>query len=130
MQFLELLLSMLAATLPATAMAQQDVASLMKAIVVPASDGVFVAGKTPPKTDADWAAVVQNAEKLAAAAQPLAAIPPPNAKPDWARYASGMGNAARAAANAAREKNLDHVMDAGDELYDTCEGCHKVYLKR
>jgi len=130
MQLFKILLSMLALSLSAAAIAQQDVASLMKSIVVPASDRVFAVGKAAPKSDAEWMAVQQNAERLAAAAQPLAALPPLNAKADWARFASGMGNAARAAANAAREKNLDHVMDAGDELNDTCEGCHKVYLKK
>lgn len=130
MQRLKYLLSVLAVTVSATAMAQQDVATLMKDVIVPASDGIFVVGKAAPKRDADWMAVQQAAEKIAAAAKPLSVFAPPNAKPDWVRFASGMGNAARAAANAAREKNPDHVMDAGDELYDTCEGCHKVYLKR
>jgi cytochrome c556 len=41
-----------------------------------------------------------------------------------------MADAAAVAGKAAKEKNVDAVLDASDVLYTTCEDCHRQYVKK
>ena len=103
---------------------------LMKSVIIPASDAVFAAGKSAPKTDREWSAVENGATKLVEAGKTLAGEAPANGGPAWTKLAHAMADAAAVAGKAAKEKNVDAVLDAGDVLYTTCEDCHRQYMKK
>jgi cytochrome c556 len=121
-----------------TAAAQQPPASksaasslqVMKSTVIPASDVVFKVGEKAPKSDQEWAAVQDSAAKLAAASKILLMQAPSTDNANWLKYSNAMSDAAESAGKAARTKNVDAVLDAGEALYATCESCHKQYLKK
>jgi cytochrome c556 len=46
------------------------------------------------------------------------------------KFSRALINAGETAAKAAKAKNVDAVSDAGNDVYETCDGCHKQYLKR
>ena len=106
------------------------VLGLMKAIVIPASDAVFAVGKAPPKTDREWAAVEGGAARLIEAGKALEAEAPATGGANWTRLSKAMADAAAVAAKAAKARNVDAVLDAGDVLYTTCEDCHRQYVKK
>ena len=100
---------------------------VMLAITVPTSNVLFQLGDGP-KDDAGWELVVANANALAESAQLLQAGARNLAQPEWTQFAQALTAAARKAAGAAQEKNVEKVLEAGDEIYGTCEGCHAKYL--
>ena len=106
------------------------VLGLMKAVVIPASDAVFVVGKAVPKSDKEWAAVESGAARLIDAGKTLADEAPASGGANWIKLAKAMADAATVAGRAAKEKNVDAVLDAGDVLYTTCEDCHRQYVKK
>jgi hypothetical protein len=106
------------------------VLGLMKAVVIPASDAVFVVGKAAPKNDKDWVAVESGAAKLIEAGKTLADEAPATGGANWIRLSKAMADAAAVAGKAAKEKNVDAVLDASDVLYTTCEDCHRQYVKK
>jgi hypothetical protein len=106
------------------------VLGLMKAVIIPASDAVFVVGKAPPKTEREWASVASGASRLVDAGKVLANEAPAAGNADWVRLANAMADAAAIAGKAVKEKNVDAVLDAGDVLYTTCEDCHRQYVKK
>jgi cytochrome c1 len=121
------------ALLTALTLAQEPplrVLGLMKAVIIPASDAVFVVGKAPPKSEREWSAVDNGAARLIEAGKVLAKEAPPAGNADWIRLANAMADAAAAAGRAAKAKNVDAVLDAGDVLYTTCEDCHRHYVKK
>lgn len=107
-----------------------SVLELMKAVVIPASDSVFGVGKAAPKNDKDWTAVQDSAAKLTDAANLLMRQAPSSGDASWVKYSKAMSDAAETAGRAARAKNIDAVLDAGDVLYGTCDDCHKRYMKK
>ena len=46
----------------------------------------------------------------------------------WMKWAQQQREAATTALEAARAKDADALSEAGDQVYETCEGCHKVYV--
>ena len=118
---------------PAT-IAQQtapaDAKTMMKSVVIPASDTVFAVGKAVPKSEQEWAAIRDAAAKLGDAGRQFASQAPAGNGADWTRFAKAMADAAASAGRAAQAKNVDAVLDAGDALYESCEGCHQRFMKK
>lgn len=48
-------------------------------------------------------------------------------QPGWRRFVSEMNTASNQALNAARDRNLNALASAGDNLVESCEGCHQQY---
>jgi hypothetical protein len=119
-----------AAQQPSGSRPAAGVLELMKSIVIPASDAVFGVGKEAPKNDKDWTAVQDSAAKLTDAAKLLMRQAPSTDGANWVKYSNAMSAAAETAGNAAKAKNVDAVLDAGDVLYGTCDDCHKRYMKK
>ena len=128
---LSISLAMLAATAIVGAQAQPvgTVHDIMEAITIPASDKVFAAASEPPKNAAGWAAV--RAHALAVAESSNLLMMPKRAvdQKDWIKWATAQLKAAQLVIKAAEAKDGDALATAGDALYATCEGCHKVYMK-
>jgi hypothetical protein len=100
----------------------------MEVMTIPLSDAVFAAGSEPPKDDAGWTGVQQKALALAESANLLLIPPRTIAAGSWGKWAVAQRDAAVRAMKAAQARNGDALSAAADALYETCEGCHKVYL--
>ncbi len=110
--------------------------ALMVAPIAPASDALFNAviytnGQlaASPKTDAEWNRLQQHANSLVTAAASLRDLAPAEDPGQWVRQSEALGNAAAAALAAVAARNLDGLLAAGSQLYDTCTTCHTTYVK-
>ncbi len=134
---------------------QGDLRQVMRGILFPNSNVVFLAQGTDPATvpkDADgttsvnplasvyggWEAIENSSIALAEAAN-LLTIPGrtcANGKPvpvqnaDWQRFVQGLRDAGMASYKAAQTKNMDKMLDAADTLTNACSDCHDVYREK
>ena len=106
------------------------VLKIMKANVIPNSNIVFSVGNKAPKTDAEWAAVQKAAESMVKSTQQLMPMGPDSGREAWVKFTKDLGAASRKAADAAKVRNADAVSEAGDAMYEVCEGCHARYMKK
>lgn len=106
-----------------------QVLKLVKTSVIPDSNIVFSVALKQPKSDAEWAAVQKSAENLVAGAQKLMPMGPDTGREAWVNFTNALGAASRRAAEAAKVRNVKGVIDAGDAMFETCEGCHRIYMK-
>lgn len=86
-----------------------------------------------PKSDADWANVVEHAVQIAAAG-PAITVGGTGANDgvwvrtaSWRAHAQRMSDAGVAALKAANSKNLESLVAANGQLVETCEACHKEF---
>ena len=132
-----------------------DLRQVMRGILFPNSNVVFLAQGTDPTTvpkDADgttsvnplasvyggWEAIENSSIALAEAAN-LLTIPGrmcANGKPvpvqaaDWQRFVQGLRDASMASYKAAQTKDMDKMLDAADTLTNACSECHDVYREK
>ena len=117
------------------AMAQQpafkpvaNLNQLMKAIIIPSSDAVFQIAMEAPQDDQAWAAVQNSALTLAESGNLLMIGNRAKDTDAWIKAAQALVDAGTVAFRAAEAKNVDALIEAGDQVYATCEGCHQQYL--
>jgi hypothetical protein len=112
-----------------------SVDQIMDAIVVPSSQAIFDAVVysngaliAAPRSDDDWHALQMHALAVAEAANLL--MMPPRAKDSgaWMKMAADMNDQAVVSAGAAERKDLDALLKAGSDLYNSCTACHKRYI--
>jgi cytochrome c556 len=120
------------AVVAGAASAQQSagVLKLMRSTVIPHSNIVFSVSNKAPKNDAEWAAVQRSAVRLADVSRQLVPLGPDVGREAWMQFLGEMRDAARKTADAAKTRNVDGVVNAGDTLFAVCEGCHAVYWKK
>ena len=132
-----------------------DLRQVMRGILFPNSNVVFLAQGTDPATvpkDADgttsvnpvasvyggWEAIENSSIALAEAAN-LLTIPGrmcANGKPvpvqsaDWQHFVQGLRDAGMASYKAAQSKDMDKMLDAADTLTNACSECHDVYREK
>lgn len=86
-----------------------------------------------PKTDADWANIVEHGTQMAAAGALIRLEGTgPNDRtfvqnPDWQKFAMAVSNAGLAAIKAGEAKNKEALVAANGQLVEACEGCHKQF---
>jgi hypothetical protein len=107
-----------------------DARELMTEIVIPTSDVLFEVGSKPPADDKAWTAVERAAMMLAESGNLLMIGDRAKHEPSWMDYSRAMTEAGEAALKAARKKNVDEVLAAGDKVYTTCENCHNQYMDK
>ncbi len=79
-----------------------------------------------PETDEEWVLVRNNAVVLAEAGNLL--LMKPRSQPgNWDLWARDLTDAAEAAMFAADARDSQRVFDVGEEIYNTCAGCHAEY---
>jgi hypothetical protein len=106
---------------------------LMVKFVDQASDAIWDAATTPPKTACGWEQVEFHATQLATTGTLLrvGGTGPMDARlaaaPQWSVFADRMSEISLAAAKAARQKDAAALQKAGNELVVNCEGCHKAF---
>ncbi len=103
---------------------------LMKAIIIPSSDAVFQVAMEAPKDDEAWTAVQNSALTLAESGNLLMIGNRAKDQGDWIKAAQALVDAGTVAFRAAEAKNVDALIEAGDQVYDTCEGFHERYLDK
>lgn len=103
---------------------------LMGATVMPNSNIVFSVGKQAPKTDVEQVAVLSSAANLSAGAPKLMPMGPDTGREAWVTFTDALGVGSREAVAAAKARNVDAVLSAGDAIYEACEGCHAAYMKK
>ena len=101
---------------------------IMLGITAPTSDVLFQIGEKPPADDAAWEKVQASALSLAESANLLRIGTRRVDTQEWEKYIQALISSAQVAAQAAQEKNADKVLDAGNQIYETCDGCHQKYM--
>jgi cytochrome c556 len=114
-----------APVVPATVAAVKQV---MLGITIPASDIVFAAAGEAPADDTAWIKVQANAAVLAESARMLLDSSRKLDDNEWATFSRAMYDASLTVMQAAAEKNVDQLSEAGDSLYEACDGCHQKYM--
>ncbi len=118
----------LVAAAPAIPPTVAAVKQVMLGITIPASDIVFAAAGEAPADDTAWIKLQANAAVIAESARMLLDS---SRKPDdneWATFSRAMYDASLTVMKAAAEKNVDQVSEAGNTLYESCDGCHQKYM--
>lgn len=123
------------AAAPTAAVPEVSINAVMVALVDHAAHNLWDverAGRTP-KSEADWANVVEHAVQIAASG-PAITVGGTGASdtvwvntPAWREHAQRMSDAGVAALNAANRRNLESLVAANSQLVETCEGCHKEF---
>jgi len=86
-----------------------------------------------PKNEKDWTELEHHALQLVASSRTIMLAGTGKAdagwvqSPDWKKYAQALTDASAASVKAVREKNLDALNTAGDQLVMVCEECHKAF---
>ena len=116
------------ASTPNTMQSSATVKQLMLGAVIPASDIIFGVAAAAPTDDAAWAKVQANAAVITEIARLLTDSSRKKDDSEWIAKSQALYDTANAVAVAASEKNVDKVSDAGNNLYDACDGCHMKYM--
>lgn len=111
---------------PLTAVASTK--QLMQAIVIPASDAIFSTAAETPTDDAGWTMVHHQALALAEAGNLLMVNGRRVDQDNWLKFSQQLIATATSAAQAAHDKNADEIMEAGNAVYEVCDGCHQQYM--
>jgi hypothetical protein len=108
---------------------------VMDAIVVPSSQAIFDAvvysnGELveAPRTDNDWATLRIHALGVAEAGNLLMMGGRAKDGGDWMKLSRDMNDRAMAVVAATEKKDLDALLTAGGEMYNTCTACHEKYV--
>ena len=108
---------------------------VMDAIVVPSSQAIFDAvvysnGELveAPKTDNDWATLRIHALGVAEAGNLLMMGTRAKDGGDWMTMSREMNDQAMIVVAATEKKDLDALLKAGGQLYNTCTACHEKYV--
>lgn len=113
---------------PAPIKAVGTVKDVMIGIVQPSSELLFGAASTAPQKPEEWTAVENGALTLAESANLLMIGGRARDTGAWAKWATALRETSERGLKAARAKDAGAIETTGDQVYETCEGCHKIYL--
>ncbi len=106
---------------------------LMVALINHAADPIWVAAWRNPRTDREWRELERLAYQIevGGALLQLPGTGPLDAQwaatPRWREYAEQLSSVGAGAVMAARNRNVEQVARAGDELVEVCESCHRDF---
>ncbi len=101
---------------------------VMLAMTIPSSDVIFQVGSAAPKDDAEWEKVQANAAVLAESANLLMLAPRAVDSAEWTNFSKALIDSAIVAQQAGQARDVDKVLEAGNQIYEVCDGCHKKYM--
>lgn len=116
------------ASAPAPIKAVGTVKDVMIGIVQPSSGLLFEAASDAPQKPEEWTAVENGALTLAESANLLMIGGRARDNGAWAKWSIALREKSEAAMKAARAKDAGAIETTSDEVYETCEGCHKIYV--
>lgn len=110
---------------------------LMTSVIEPAADGLWDAVGTVisvegveelrPASDEEWAAVRNAAVTVAESGNLLMMGRRAVDQEEWIDWSRAMIDAGVVALEAADAQDADALFDAGGQLYESCQGCHRIY---
>src|SRR5260370_40556611 len=98
---------------------------LMVNIIYPTSDAIFYIERTPPKTDAEWNAIRNQALMLAESGNLLMMPSRARDQGDWIKDSKLLVDVGAAAYKAALAKDLNAVLGLNEQLNTPCGTCHE-----
>lgn len=101
---------------------------IMLGMVAPTSDVVFGIAVEAPKDAAGWEKIEANAAVLTLSTELLELPPVAVDRGEWLKYCETLARGAAAISQAARQHDAQRVTDLGNQIYETCEGCHMKYF--
>ncbi len=121
---------------PTTASAYTPVVSLneiMVYVVDTHSNELWDAAMAPPSTDEGWKQLQRAAVAIATAGSltKLSGSGPKDQQwtqqADWSTHSQALSDAGLAAVHAVRDRNVQAIAQAGDQVVLTCINCHREY---
>ena len=82
-----------------------------------------------PKNDEEWATVRHNAMTLAESGNLLMIGDRARDKGDWMKLSQALVDVGVVALKAAEAKNPEALFEAGGQVYEVCQQCHRKYWK-
>jgi hypothetical protein len=114
-----------------------DVKQLMNSVIDPAADviwgsvGTIVSAQgteeRAPKTDAEWAAVVNSAYVIAESGNLMMMGSRVRDTGEWMKQSQALIDAGIRAVKAAEAKDKDAIFTVGGDIYEVCASCHQTY---
>lgn len=101
-----------------------DMSALMTRIIQPTSDAVFYISRFPPEDDAAWRELENKTLMLAESANLLLIAGYRRDTAQWLQDTLLMRDASIRAWQAARQRDMDALMELNNDLYTSCENCH------
>ena len=87
------------------------------------------AKETFPRSDAEWNDLRRAAVRLAAGGTLLKTDRQRAGDRDWLKWSQAIVDAANTTLRAVDARSRDHVLEAGEEIYNACVGCHGGYYR-
>jgi hypothetical protein len=113
---------------PAAIKAVGSVREVMIGIIEPSSGLVFGAASDTPQKPEQWTAIENGALMLAESANLLMIGGRARNEVTWTQWATALRETSETAMRAARAKDASAIETASDKIYETCKGCHKIYV--
>src|SRR5262245_37939525 len=114
-----------------------SVHQLMESTINPAAEVLFESVGTvislngveeiAPKNDEEWATVRHNAMTLAESGNLLMIGDRARDKGEWMKLSQSLVDVGVAALKAAEAKNPEALFEAGGQVYEVCQQCHRKY---
>jgi hypothetical protein len=101
---------------------------VMLAMTIPSSDAIFQVGSAVPKDDAEWEKVQAHAAVLGESGNLLMLPPRAVDTAEWASFSRALIASAKVAQQAAQKRDVEGLLEAGNQIYEVCDGCHKKYM--
>lgn len=112
------------------------VAQVMEGVVFPSSEVVFNAAvwsngvlEGGPKTEEDWHHVEDSALTVAEAGNLLMMAGRAKDREEWMTRALALNAAGAVAFKAAEARDVEALLEAGNQIYAACSSCHKQYRR-
>jgi cytochrome c5 len=100
----------------------------MIGITEPSSGLVFGAASDTPQKPEQWTAIENGALILAESANLLMIGGRARNEAAWTKWTTALRETSETAMKAARAKDAAALETASDKVYETCRGCHKIYV--
>ncbi len=82
-----------------------------------------------PRNDREWSELREAATRLAEGGSLLKEDRRRAGDSDWMKWSQAIVDAADTTLKAVAAKNADRILEAGEEIYNTCVGCHGGYWR-
>jgi hypothetical protein len=114
-----------------------DVKLLMQSVIDPSADVIWQSVETiisasgieekRPRSDEEWSHVRNGAVMLTESGNLLMMVPRAYDGGDWMRMSRGLIETAEKALQASQAKNIDALLNSGEQIDKACEACHQEY---
>jgi hypothetical protein len=119
-----------AGTVAAQRPPMKTVTDVMLVLTIPGSDAVFQAAGEPPVKAAGWVALRKQVAPLLESADLMLTPKYAVDSEEWRTLARAHRTSTLAALAAIDKKDAKALSDTSDALYETCDNCHKRFMKK